>query len=424
VSGGTFDRHWQPPERVSLSAQDLEWLRSLVDRRHPQFSLEAAFYNDPRVFERDVEQVFLRNWLLVGHASRIPRPGDYFLFSLADTSVIISRGAGGQIHALINVCRHRGSLVCTKADGNARSFVCPYHSWTYDSSGNLLSARYMPEGFDSAKHGLRQARVRVFQGLIFISFAAEPLDLEPAIADLAPYLGPHGLESARIARRAVYPLEANWKLAVENYLECYHCPGVHPEYCSVNPRTHTVGLPEIAAEDAEEMLAWIDRARALGHKVGGVGKEGLSVPPSQQDYGVSRVPLGRGFKTSSQDGEPLAPLMGTLKDYDGGQTYFAVGPVSYGVADCDHAIILRFTPLTALKTEVEMTWLVEGSAVEGKDYDRDRLLWMWDATIRQDQTIVNQHQEGVRSRFYRCGPYSRQETYVERWIEWYLAQIR
>jgi len=388
-------------------------VQALIARWRSGYSLEQEFYSDADVFARDVERVFHQNWLLVGHVARVPRRGDFFLTQIAQTTLIIVRSADDKIHALVNLCRHRGSTLCGRSEGNAKSFACPYHAWVYDTRGELLRAKHMPDGFDPTEYRLHRAAVRVFEGLIFINLAEQPRDLGPAINDLTPYVGPHGLKDAAIAHREVFTMEANWKLAIENYLECYHCPVAHPEYAIVHDD-----------ENMDRMLEWLQLAGKLGHKVGGVGREGLAVPPTVQDYGVTRIPLREGFLTSSRDGKPLAPLMGSLADYDGGQTYMAIGPVSFGVADSDHAIILCFLPSSPTSTRVEISWLVAGDAVEGIDYQLDDLLWMWGRTIRQDLTVVKAQQQGIGSRFYEPGPYSRHEGQLERWNTWYLEQIR
>src|SRR5258708_8839806 len=111
------------------------------------FTLEQRFYVDPGIFRRDVEQLLMRHWLCAGHESSVPNPGDYFLFDLAEESVIVVRGQDRQVRAFANVCRHRGSRICAAPSGTAKNFVCPYHAWTYGLDGTLLAARHMPTGF-------------------------------------------------------------------------------------------------------------------------------------------------------------------------------------------------------------------------------------------------------------------------------------
>ncbi len=407
-----------------MCPDDEQWLQRLIARRRSGYTLESPFYCDHRIFQRETERVFHRNWLLVGHVAKVKKPGDFFVVNVGDTPLIIVRGRDEHVRALVNVCRHRGSLVCTQQEGNSKSFVCPYHAWVYDHSGKLRMAKSMPDGFDAADHGLHSVAVRIIEGMIFISLAEEPLDLGQVVEGFSAYLVDHGLADAKIAHQAQFPMKGNWKLAIENYLECYHCLTAHPEFAAVHPRADTVGMPEMGDDDAEHMLKWIEKAQSFGHQVGGVGKEWSGVSNTEQDFGVARVPLGPGYKTSSSDGEPIAPLMGSLQGFDGGQTYFSVGPTSYGVADSDHAILIQFIPVSPRRTDVMMTWLVESNAEEGSDYQLDRLTWLWDATMRQDQKIVDQQQKGVGSRHYVPGPFSQQEAHLDRWVEWYLAQIR
>lgn len=217
----------------------LDPIDRLVAGHRPGHALARPFYHDPDVFERDMERVFRRHWHCLAHASVIPNAGDLELFKLGDEQIILTRSADRQVHALINVCRHRGAEVCTKPKGNARVFVCPYHAWTYANDGSLRAARLMPKGFDRAAHGLRKLHVRVAEGLVFISFADVPLDFDPIEQSLRTSCGQYGWGDAKVAHRELYLLDANWKLAVENYVECYHCGPAHPEYS----QTHALEQP-------------------------------------------------------------------------------------------------------------------------------------------------------------------------------------
>ena len=123
----------------------------------PAHSLQQALYNSEAAFERDLELIFRRHWILAGHASMAPQPGDYFLAEAAAESIIVIRGRDGALRAFANVCRHRGSRICTRSQGHASVLVCPYHAWTYNLDGSLRSARYMPADFDKANYGLNEA---------------------------------------------------------------------------------------------------------------------------------------------------------------------------------------------------------------------------------------------------------------------------
>src|SRR5678815_3423745 len=142
-------------------------------------ALMQYFYRSDVVYRRELETIFFKSWLWAGHVSQIPAPGDFFLYEIAEESVIIARGNDGEIRALINSCRHRGSRVCEERQGHCKTFVCPYHGWVYGTDGSLRAARHMDalEGFRKEDLGLKQARVAVRFGMIFINFDPEALSL-------------------------------------------------------------------------------------------------------------------------------------------------------------------------------------------------------------------------------------------------------
>ena len=388
----------------------------LIETYRPNHGMVQAFYCDPAIFERDVERVFHRHWHCLAHESIISNPNDFELFQLGEEQIILTRGQDGTIHALINVCRHRGAEVCTQQRGNAKVFVCPYHAWTYANDGTLRAARVMPKDFDRSTHGLKKANVRVVEGLIFVSFAQAPLDFEPVAQSLKASCGQYGWRSAKVAYRETYAIEANWKLAVENYVECYHCGPAHPEYS----QTHAL---QQSGEKTESLNAAMEaRTRALGVEVG-VTNQWQGSAERQEAIDVFRYALYDGVSTGSDDGSPLAPLMGRFKAYDGGVTSIHIGGTSFLLCYPDHGVIYRFVPKSADTCEMEVIWLVSGAAVEGKDYDLARLTWLWNVTALEDKKIIEHTARGVRSRFFEPGPIAPMEYNELRYIEWYLGEI-
>src|SRR5690348_2472992 len=152
----------------------------LIKAHVPGRGLARGFYMEPSVFELDMERIFRRHWHCVGHVSQIPTPGDFVTINFEQEQIILSRDEAGEVHAFLNTCRHRGARVCNAKSGNARYFVCPYHAWTYRIDGSLKAARHMPPGFDAKAHGMKQIHLRVAEGLLFISFAEQPLDFKIA----------------------------------------------------------------------------------------------------------------------------------------------------------------------------------------------------------------------------------------------------
>src|SRR5450631_2013073 len=157
-------------------------LPALIRSRRPGHTLPREFYTDPALFDCDMQRMVLKHWFCAGHASSIARPGDYLVVDLGLESVIVVRTPAGEVRALLNVCRHRGSRLCTGHAGRAPAgrLTCPYHAWSYDLDGNLLTARLMPESFRRSEMGLKTLPVRVVEGLIFTTFADEPLDFAAA----------------------------------------------------------------------------------------------------------------------------------------------------------------------------------------------------------------------------------------------------
>ena len=399
-------------------------IQDLLNSHITGHALQQAFYSDPDVFSVDREKILDRLWHLAGHASRIPNSGDYFLFRICGEEIIIVRDADGAIHAHYNVCRHRGSRVCKESEGRKSALVCPYHAWTYNLDGSLRSARLMPDDFYTENYGLHACRIKVLDGVIFVSLADEPVGLDDMAGDCLTYLSFHGIKNAKIARRLELPTRANWKLVVENFIECYHCVPAHPEYCSVHSELKLLAAgagmgsgPEAACRDyAVELDAWKAQVEALGHPC----LEGTS----DHGAGMVRMPIKEGFLTESQDGRPVSTLMGKFREYDGGVTYVAFNYLNYLIASNDHAVLFRFTPISELVTDVEAVWLVDADAEEGVDYVPERVSWVWEVTLKQDATITEDNQAGILSSRYRPGPYSEQEMMNREFTRWYLDRLR
>ncbi|MFP6639562.1 MAG: aromatic ring-hydroxylating dioxygenase subunit alpha, partial [Myxococcota bacterium] len=297
--------------RIDGDLPSTEHLEALVAAQPDGCALLQPFYNDPVLFERDMDRIHLSRWLCAGHVSRVPEPGDWFRFDLAGESLIIVRDTGRKLRALVNVCRHRGSRVCQEESGQARRLVCPYHAWTYDLEGRLRAARNMP-GLDLAAHSLASVHCRVDQGLIFVCFAEEPPEFAHVAEALAQSLGRYGWAGAKVAHRASYPVAANWKLVTENYQECYHCRPAHPEFS----RSHATERPD---EETEELRrAASDRAAAQGIEIPEVDDWPSGGGPGREMIGTSNDAMYEGSLTGSRDGSPVAPLMGDFDDYFGG----------------------------------------------------------------------------------------------------------
>jgi Rieske 2Fe-2S family protein len=392
-------------------------LAALIGQRRTGFTLPRAFYTDPAIFERDLEHIFMRQWLFAGHISQIAQPGDYRLYQLADESLILLHGSDGVIRAFFNVCRHRGSRICRDEAGQAHRLVCPYHAWVYDDTGALIQARHMPEGFERGAYGLQPVQVQVVEGLIFVCAAADPPPFGQIAGDIARFFGPYQLAETRVAHVERHLVAANWKVVAENFFECYHCSHTHPEFCSVMSYGRAPDSPRASRERAAFVAEWHAQAQASGWPTGSVDMTEDSI------HTLARTPIRLGYLTQSEGGGPVAPLLGRLTGYDGAVTAVQFYPVNWLLACSDHAMLARFTPRDPTHTELMLTWLVQRDARPGHDYDPLAVSWLWRVTAIEDATICEDNQRGISSRRYAPGPYASSESSVEHLITWYLRQI-
>jgi len=348
----------------------------------------------------------------------LPEPGDFKVLNVANESAIIVRGSDGNLKGFANVCRHRGSLVCLESSGNTRKFMCPYHGWVYDIDGNLTAARNMPDDFDMSEYGLKTVSVDTIHGLMFVCFTDKPPSLEGARKDLAEPMALFDFKNLKVAAHKFYDIPANWKLSIENYQECYHCATAHPEYA----RMHTL------------MLDHDKRKRVQGKMLGKMEACGLpdffvdyidtKARPGEIGYGYSRTALFDGYLTGSEDGKALAPLLGDLSDYDGGASDFSFGAFSFLLAYSDHVVAYVFAPTDMDNSRCDIYWLVRNDAEAGKDYDVDKLTWLWDITTQADKSIIVNNSKGVHSRYYEPGPFSGMERAEKIYIDWILQELQ
>lgn len=392
-------------------------LKELIKSQKIGYSLSQAFYRDPDILAAEMDRVLGRNWCFAGHVSQIPNKGDFFLFEIGAESVIVVRGRDDDIHAVMNVCRHRGSHICLERQGSVKLLTCPYHAWAYDFDGTLKVAQFMGDDFDKSSHNLHKASIEVLGGMIFICLSDKPPSLEPAKKELNPVFKMFDFDNMKLAAQKRYLINANWKLALENYHECYHCAPSHPEYASM----HTLKLGPDEIDDRQSHM--LEQFGACGIREIEFDRLDDLQPSNVQGYAYSRTALFEGIKTGSQDGQPLAPLFGNLKDFDSGASDINIGPFSFFLAYSDHMMGYRFLPVDADTCHCDIYWIVRGDAVEGKDYDVEKLTWLWHITTLADEEIIVNNQKGVNSKFYQPGPYSEMEHWARRHNEWYLREM-
>jgi phenylpropionate dioxygenase-like ring-hydroxylating dioxygenase large terminal subunit len=201
------------------------------------YTLPAEWYTDPAVFAREKARIFRRSWQYVGLTEQVARPGDFFTATLGDVPVVTLRGEEGQIRAFANVCRHRGSQLVLAECGSRKTLQCHYHAWTYNLDGTLRAAPGAKDepGFDPGMFSLVPLPVDTWGPFIFVNPDRDAAPLADTLGALPGLVTATGLELSAIRRRVrrTYDIAANWKVVVDNYLECYHCPVAHPGFCDL-----------------------------------------------------------------------------------------------------------------------------------------------------------------------------------------------
>ena len=394
-------------------------IKELLNHHQEDWSLDQRFYKDESIFDLEKRHIFYDSWIFIGHESQIPNKGDYFAYKLLDEEIIVLRNKENEVKAFFNVCRHRGSRICLEKSGNTSRFSCPYHSWTYNLDGKLLAAKSLREGIDKSTLGLHPCNIASVSGMLLINLSDNPQSLENLQSDLKEPFEMFGFDDLKVAAHKNYPIASNWKLAVENYQECYHCAPAHPEYSL----SHSLKIEdEPGFDEAQENM--MKNLESCGLKEFEVNKDFSNKDPNQEQYAYSRYALFDGYMTGSKDGKPLAPLLGDIKEFNQGCSDFNIGPVSYFLAYCDHVVGYIFTPISQNQCQCDIYWLVNKDAEEGKDYDKEKLMWLWDVTTYADETIIVNNQKGVNSIKYQSGPYTNKEQSTRRFIKWYLSELK
>ena len=404
-------------------------LETLIARQRPDYGFEQALYNDEDIFALERQRIFSGRWLFLDHVSRVPNAGDYIVREFLGESIIVIRSHDDVVRAFYNVCSHRGSRICRKDSGRANVLVCPYHGWSFTLDGRLRNARHMPEGFDPSEYGLTECAIRVTHGLIFIRLGTtEREDFDDMVEPFQTLFEFYGLETAKIADQQVLPVKANWKLAVENNQECYHCHIGHPEFFETMSPEYVLAYgagpgsgPEDAVREFEKRIAEFEqRATELGHPIGSY----VDPPESPFFRAHSRVPFHRDYQSMTEDGTPAGPPMGAACAFDGGRTAITVDPFTIIIGSVDYACLINMMPKDVSTTETTMIWLVDGEAEVGVNCDPERVKWLLDVTIRQDGELAEGNQQGVNSEAYRPGMYSLHEAAAVRFHEWYLTNMQ
>ncbi|MGW8376629.1 aromatic ring-hydroxylating dioxygenase subunit alpha [Streptomyces sp. ODS28] len=338
-------------------------------------TLPGHCYTDPEVFRQEQEKIFESLWFCAVRSADLATPGAFRTVQVGRESVLVTRNRKGELRAFLNVCRHRGARLCTEESGQVRrALQCPYHAWTYDLDGRLAAAPNlggMPD-VDRDEYGLRAVSLREWLGYAWVCLSADPPSFEETVIGAAvERLGDaasierYRTEGLALGRRTTYDVAANWKLIVENFMECYHCATIHPELTEV--------LPEFANGLAAQYY--------VGH--GAAFSEETS-----------------GFTV---DGSPgFARLPELAEDQDRRYYAMTVKPQVFVNLVPDHVIVHRMFPMAHDRTVVECDWLYAPEVIEsGADIERSAELFHRVNT--QDFDACERTQPAMASRAYRHG---------------------
>jgi len=359
-------------------------------------TLPGHTYVDPAYFAKEQEQIFEQMWFCAVRGADLTGPGSFRTVQVGRESVLVTRNRKGEARAYFNICRHRGAQLCTDESGQVkRSFQCPYHAWTYDLDGKLIAApnlTKMPD-IDRVDYGLRKIHVREWLGYVWVCLADEAPDFTDTVEqEIIDRLGDvdsiegYDTENLALGRRIVYDVKANWKLIIENFMECYHCATIHPELTEV--------LPEFADGLAAQFF--------VGHGAEfGADVKGFTVDGSE---GLERIP-------------------GVSDDQDRRYYAITIRPQVFLNLVPDHVIIHRMFPLAADHTIVECDWLYLPGVVEsGKDLDSS--VELFHRVNQQDFDACERCQPAMSSRMYEDGGVLvPAEHHIGAFHEWVQARV-
>jgi Rieske 2Fe-2S family protein len=359
-------------------------------------TLPGSWYTDEGRFAREQEQIFESMWFCAARCADLTMPGAFRTVPVGRESILVTRARDGSIRAFLNVCRHRGARLCTEDTGLARRvFRCTYHAWTYDLDGKLVAApnlAKMPD-LDRDAYGLLTVHVREWLGYVWVCLAQEPPPFErDVIGEVVTRLGDaesierYDVANLALGRRIRYEVAANWKLIVENFMECYHCATIHPELVEV--------LPEFA--DGYAAQYYVGHGAEFGERISGFtvdGSEGLSPIPT------------------------LAP--------EQDRRYFAITikPQVFVNLVPDHVIVHRMYPLAPDHTVVECDWLYLPDVVDsGRDLERS--VELFHRVNQQDFAACERCQPSMTSRAYaRGGVLVPSEHHIGGFHDWVRGRV-
>jgi len=342
-------------------------------QRRVEPALPGRDYYDSGVFELERRRIFHRKWFCVGREEQAPAPGDFFVIDVIDESVLVVRGDDLVLRAFYNVCRHRGSELC-EGTGRFKSVIkCPYHSWCYALDGRLVATPNVgrDEGLDRQSYGLHPVALETWEGFVFVCLAPQPGSLMTSLGeeiDEPLSYGRYRMAELNVGHRIIYDVRANWKILIDNFNECLHCPSVHPELARIVP----------------------------------IYRRGMVI--EERDDGGTGVRLAEGARTFSFDGTSRLPTFPGLSDEDIGMYFgFTAFPNLLANLLSDTVMTYLLLPAAPDRTQVVSDYLFRPEVIARDDFDPSPVVSFLDLVSRQDWAVCERAQRGVRSRAFDRG---------------------
>lgn len=359
------------------------------------FTLPAKYYTDPELHQREVDLFFRHMWVCVGRFQELPERGSFIARHLAGDSLFIVRtsapGEPDAVKAFHNLCRHRGTQLCGDDRGQFRgSIQCEYHAWTYDLDGQLIGAPHMDDSahFRKEDYPLLSVRAGLWEGFVYVCLAGSGPTLEEQLADLPLKFQPWRMGDLRRGDGVSYDIAANWKLILQNFSECLHCPNLHPAL------------------------------NKLSHYMSGENE------PLRPTYMGGRMDLNSGVETMSMDGTcPRAMLPGLSADDQRRVYYYALFPNLLISAHPDYVMAHTLFPLGPSRTRLVCEWHFHPDELSRPGFTSTDVREFWDMTNRQDWHVCELAQRGISSPAYRPGPYSTREDLLYAFDRFIVAAI-
>jgi Rieske 2Fe-2S family protein len=359
---------------------DYRGLEEVVQSFGTSRMLPRDAYVSEAVFAWEQRHFFAGGWMCVGRSDSMPNPGDQRAESIGHAGVFLVRDAAGSLRAFANACRHRNHELLPCGETVNRPIVlCPYHGWSYRLDGSLRKARGFDESsmpaFDPADNSLVQLPAEEWHGWIFVDGSGEAGSFAAHVAGLEEIIGPYEPERLSVAGSHDYVVAANWKIVVENYEECYHCPVIHPELCAASS---PVSGNDYAQPNGAWMGGWMD--------------------------------LRDGFQTMSLDGSTCATPLRSLPEWRRHIVdYIALFPNLLISPHPDYVMTHILTPLSADSTRVQCAWAFSPEDLAREGFDPAFAIDFWDITNRQDFGACESVQRGLSNTHAVPGLLSREE---------------